>query len=256
MIRFVEWLFAIGDDVRSSMPIYLALVLSVIAISGQAAAYPHADTTPEFGAGLTQVLAINALIGIVLSLLFNPMVAFSGSVTDDDIEGYPRVFATLGISAGLQIIGGFCFSIEAGVNGDWTPLWLPLAVGAGIGFAVAALGWIAGTLVMWPLITLVHMLWKKLTGRAVNAFVTAGAVFFLTLVGTGVATSLGTDAHARSQMGPRRGVTLILRTWIDQTGDPTELAFRWAARCLMVILVLVFVWVLVVGQRERRAAKR
>ena len=252
MIRFFTWLLSSDDESSSSLPVYLAIVLGVAAVAGQAMAYPHPDTTTQFANGLTLVLALNVLVGLVLSLLFNPMTAFSDTVTVEAAGGYSRILAVIGTSAALQVIGGFLFSGAGGVDGDWSALWLPFAVGGGLALAMSLLGWLGGMLVLWPVITLVRALWTRMTGRAVNPLVTAGAILFLTISGLAIAASLGTDADARSRMGPRDGVRAIVRLWADQTGDPTTLAFRWVARALMVILVLVFVWIGLMARRANR----
>lgn len=251
MIHFFDWLLPRDEGSPSSLPVYLALALSLTAIAGQAMAYPHPDTTVEFGNGLTLVVALNLLAGLVLSLLFNPLIAFSDTATEDDADGYQRILAVIGISTGVQVVGGFLFSGAGGPNGDWSALWLPFAVG-GLALGLLLLGWLAGMLVLWPVITLVRTLWRRVTGRAVNPLVTAGAILFLTISGLAVAAAFGTDAEVRGRFGPRGGIGAIIRLWTDQTGDPTTLAFRWVARCLMVILVLVFVWVAAVGRRVSR----
>jgi len=53
----------------------------------------------------------------------------------------------------------------------------------------------------------------------------------------------------------RGGLRAILRIWTDETGDPTTMAFRWAARALCLILAVEIVALAIAADRARKLAK-
>ena len=243
-MRFLRWLIAPQyGQLRSTLPFAVAAVLALVATYGQALAYPHEDTTPEFRVGPGLILAMNALVGFAVALTFNPMpIAIDDSENRDESMGAAsaalRIWPMFGLLIAVQVVVGIPLTIAYSI-GEWTWIFSPLVFGGVLPLIMMLLAWLATMLVIWPLISLIGALWRVITRRAVNTLVVHGSIIFLTLSALAVTATLGTDYDHRGSGGTRgAGLVALVWLWLDQTGDPTTLAFRWVARAISVLFVI------------------
>ena len=244
LVRFLRWLIAPQyGQLRSTLPFAVAAVLALVATYGQALAYPHEDTTPEFRVGPGLILAMNALVGFAVALTFNPMpIAIDDSENRDESMGAAsaalRIWPMFGLLIAVQVVVGIPLTIAYSI-GEWTWIFSPLVFGGVLPLIMMLLAWLATMLVIWPLISLIGALWRVITRRAVNMLVVHGSIIFLTLSALAVTATLGTDYDHRGSGGTRgAGLVALVWLWLDQTGDPTTLAFRWVARAISVLFVI------------------
>jgi len=227
------------------------LGISLAAAVGQALAYPHSDTTEAFAGGMAVLLAMNALLGIVLSLTANPvalMLEDRGGSVDRSLHSLIRVWPYIGLSLAVQTLVGVPLVIIFG-TGEWTTVFSPLLFGAALPLVSILLAVLAGWLVLWPIILLARGLWMLVTGRRADAAVTAASILILTLAAFAVTAALGTDFGDR---GERGGIRAFARLWIDQSGDPLTLSFRWVARSLMILAILEIGWMIAAARARAR----
>lgn len=254
--RLISWL----TDTPAGQPsgwivAAVVLVLSLTATVGQAIAFPHSDTTESFARGMAVLLAINALIGLVLALTANPaalILADRGGSVDRALHGLTRVWPSIGLSMALQTLAGIPIVIVFG-SGEWTRAFSPLLFGAALPLVSILLALLAGWLVLWPVILLARELWMLVTGRRADGAVTAASIVILTVAALAVTAALGTDFDAR---GERGRILAIVRLWVDQTGDPLTLSFRWVARSLMVLVLIEATWLIAAARSRRRRDSR
>ena len=254
--RLLTWLTAPHyGQLRSTVPFAIATCLAIVATFGQAIAYPHEDTTQQFSLGAGLILAMNALLGFVVALTFNPMpIALESGSSDEQLGSVSaalRIWPMFGLLIALQVIIGIPISLTLSI-GEWTSVFSPLLFGGVLPLIAMLLSWLAALLVVWPLLSLLGALWKLVSGRPVDGLVTKASILFLTLSAFAVTAALGTDYEDRHVRG---GLRAILRIWTDETGDPTTMAFRWAARALCLILAVEIIALAIAADRARNLAK-
>lgn len=241
------------------IPLIIGVVLSVVATAGQTFALTS-DNQDEFGLGMFVILGVNGLIGLVSVFGSDPWA--NPASTDEKVKkaSTDAQIAALGVivaAVAIQLALGFVLAVVVGFTEQWDEpsiLLSPLAFAGLVGVGGGLAGFLVGLLVVWPIIKLVDVVVRLITGRAVVAGVAPLCLLLIATVAAAIFTVLA--PHADVTGTPRgRGLALLVGVWFDYSGTTDDQVFAWTARVLQLVIAGTLVW-LVLDLRASRRRKR
>lgn len=221
----------------SRVSLYAVLALCLLSCVGQGIAYFNPDSYDPFNVGVFFVIIASGVAGMVSSLAGYPL----------EKPGLSRGLTFCALGFGLEIVVGEVIAVVAlttGASDDGSLLLGALALGGFGGGGCLLLGWAAGLLVLWPIISLLGLLRQRVAGKPINEAIGVISVMSLTVIAFAITGVLGVGSASDDVVGtPQgRGLAQIVLLLIRYSGSPTEQLLSWVARALLVGLVLEVFW--------------